>query len=160
MVLFLQRWDGNVFFSQGTIAINGFSIVLPPLDHHHWMFFGCLTIAINGFSIVFLYFYHCFQWFLVVKDHWSNDAMVSMDRRARVVYMTERTHVPRRPCYWGKLAFVCTCRMLWAQVSSVANQCLITVGKHQKVSFRTDFLKIICLLTILKYLELNSPVYM
>ena len=40
-----QRWsffynDGMVmFFSQGTIAIDGFSMVLPPLDHHHWMFF-------------------------------------------------------------------------------------------------------------------------
>ena len=37
----LQRWsffynDGMVmFFFQGTIAINGFSMVLPSLDHHH-----------------------------------------------------------------------------------------------------------------------------
>ena len=40
----LQRWsfiynDGMVmFFFHGTIAINGFSMVLPSLDHHHWMF--------------------------------------------------------------------------------------------------------------------------
>ena len=40
------------------------------------MFFDGLTIAINGF----LFFYHRFQWFLMVPDHWSNDAMVSMDR--------------------------------------------------------------------------------
>ena len=45
------------------------------------MFFGGLTIAINGFSMVFLFFYHRFQWFSMVPDHWSNDAMVSMDRR-------------------------------------------------------------------------------
>ena len=44
------------------------------------MFFGGLTIAINGFSMVFLFFYHRFQWFSMVLDHWSNDAMVSMDR--------------------------------------------------------------------------------
>ena len=49
-------------------------------DHHHWMFFGGLTIATNGFSMVFLFCYHHFQWFSMVPDHWSNDAMVSMDR--------------------------------------------------------------------------------
>ena len=37
----LQRWsffynDGMVmFFFQGTIVIDGFSMVLPSLDHHH-----------------------------------------------------------------------------------------------------------------------------
>ena len=37
----LRRWsffynDGMVmFFFQGTIAIDGFSMVLPSLDHHH-----------------------------------------------------------------------------------------------------------------------------
>ena len=55
----LQRWsffhnDGMVmFFSQGTIAIDGFSMVLPSLDHHHWMFFCRSTIEIDGFSMVF-----------------------------------------------------------------------------------------------------------
>ena len=55
----LQRWsffcnDGMVmFFFQGTIAINGFSMVLPALDHHHWMFFYRSTIDINGFPMVF-----------------------------------------------------------------------------------------------------------
>ena len=44
------------------------------------MFFGNLTIAINGFLMVFLFFYHRFQWFSMVPDHWSNDEMVSMDR--------------------------------------------------------------------------------
>ena len=44
------------------------------------MFFGGLTIDINGFSMVFEFCYHCFQWFSMVPDHWSNDAMVSMDR--------------------------------------------------------------------------------
>ena len=49
-------------------------------DHHHWMFLGGLTIAINGFTMVFWCCYHRFWWFLMVSDHWSNDAMVSMDR--------------------------------------------------------------------------------
>ena len=42
-----------MFFFQGTIAIDGFSMVLPPLDHHHWMFFYRSTIEIDGFSMVF-----------------------------------------------------------------------------------------------------------
>ena len=45
MMIRLQRWsvfhnDGMVMnFFGGTIAINGFSMVLLPLNHHHWMFF-------------------------------------------------------------------------------------------------------------------------
>ena len=42
-----------MFFSQGTIAINGFSMVLLTLDHHHWMFFYRSTIEIDGFLMVF-----------------------------------------------------------------------------------------------------------
>ena len=42
-----------MFFVQGTIAINGFSMVLPSLDHHHRMFFYRSTIEIDGFSMVF-----------------------------------------------------------------------------------------------------------
>ena len=42
-----------MFFSQGTIAIDGFSMVLPSLDHHHRMFFYRSTIEINGFLMVF-----------------------------------------------------------------------------------------------------------
>ena len=38
-----------MFFFHGTIAIDGFSMVLPYLDHHHWMFF----FQIN----------HWYQWF-------------------------------------------------------------------------------------------------
>ena len=49
------------------------------------MFFGTLTIANNGFSMVFGSPNHWFQWFLMVKDHWSNDGMVSMDRTGLVV---------------------------------------------------------------------------
>jgi len=54
-----RRWsifqsDGmvNVFF-QATIEVNGFSMVLTTLDHHHWMFFKGQTIGFNGFSMVF-----------------------------------------------------------------------------------------------------------
>ena len=55
----LQRWsffynDGMVMiFFQGTIVIDGFSMVLPSLDHHHWMFLYSSTIEIDGFSMVF-----------------------------------------------------------------------------------------------------------
>ena len=42
-----------MFFFQGTIAIDGFSMVLPALDHHHWMFFYWSTIDIDGFPMVF-----------------------------------------------------------------------------------------------------------
>ena len=51
------------------------------------MFFGGLTIALNVFSMVFFVFYHRFQWFSMVPDHWSNDAMVSMDRRGLLVHL-------------------------------------------------------------------------
>ena len=44
------------------------------------MFFDTLTIANDGFSMVFGSPNHLFQWFSMVKDHWSNDGMVSMDR--------------------------------------------------------------------------------
>ena len=42
----------NVFF-QATIDYDGFSMVLTPLDHHHWMFLEGPTIGFNGFSMVF-----------------------------------------------------------------------------------------------------------
>ena len=48
MVIFSQPWDGNETF-QGTIAIDGFSMVLLPLNHHHWMFLHWLTIDIDDF---------------------------------------------------------------------------------------------------------------
>ena len=51
------RSDGmvNVFF-QGTIGINGFSMVLPALNYHHLMFFDQSTIDFNGFLMVFRFF--------------------------------------------------------------------------------------------------------
>ena len=48
MVIFSKQLDGNVFFGS-TIAFDGFSMVLPQPDHHHWMFFPRLTIDIDGF---------------------------------------------------------------------------------------------------------------
>ena len=42
-----------MFFFQGTIATDGFSMVLPSLDHHHWMLFYRSTIDNDGFSMVF-----------------------------------------------------------------------------------------------------------
>ena len=45
-----------MFFFQGTIGINGFSMVLTALKHHHLMFFDQPTIDFNGFSMVFRLF--------------------------------------------------------------------------------------------------------
>ena len=42
-----------MFFFQGTIAIDGFSMVLPSLDYHHWIFVYRSTIDIDGYSMVF-----------------------------------------------------------------------------------------------------------
>ena len=52
---FLSDGMVNVFF-QGTIGINGFSMVLPALNHNHLMFFDQPTIDFNGFSMVFRLF--------------------------------------------------------------------------------------------------------
>ena len=52
-------------------------------DHCHQWFF-------NGFWSC----YHRFQWFLMVLDHWSNDAMVSMDRYGLVGPMLLKNPVP------------------------------------------------------------------
>ena len=49
------------------------------------MFFGMLTIDNDGFSMVLGLSNHWFQWFSMVKDHWSNDGMVSMDRTGLMV---------------------------------------------------------------------------
>ena len=38
-----------------------------------------MTNAFNGFSMVLGSFNHWFQWFSMVMDHWSNNAMVLMD---------------------------------------------------------------------------------
>ena len=57
--------DGMVvIFFWGTIALDGFSMVLLPLDHHHYRFFPRLTIDIDGFSMVFPKFrYDGQRWF-------------------------------------------------------------------------------------------------
>ena len=72
---------------RGTIEYNHFFCA----NHFHLMFFSPLTIAFNGFSMVWGSFNHWIQWFSMVMDHWSNDAMVSMDRsplsQTKVLYL-------------------------------------------------------------------------
>merc|ERR1712074_466171 len=84
--LFERTIDKFNGFKETIVIFNGFEETIvnfqwflrrpSPLnvfwqsDHCHQWFF-------NGF----LFFYHRFQWFSMVPDHWSNDAMVSMDRR-------------------------------------------------------------------------------
>ena len=41
--------------------------------------FSFQTIAFNGFSMVVESFNYLFQWFSIVMDHWSHNAMVLMD---------------------------------------------------------------------------------
>ena len=67
-----------MFFSPLTIVFNGFPMVLGSLNYHHLMIPSPRTIGFNGFSMVLGSFNHWFQWFSMVMDHWSNDAMVSM----------------------------------------------------------------------------------
>jgi len=50
---FFRAMEWLMFFFQATIELNGFSMVLTTLDHHHWMFFKGPTIGFNGFSMVF-----------------------------------------------------------------------------------------------------------
>ena len=63
------------------------------------MLFGGLTIATNGFSMFFLFCYHRFQWFSMVPDHWSNDAMVSMDRCGPLWALGSPRHLPIRTLF-------------------------------------------------------------
>ena len=100
MVIFLGQWDGNVFFRKkywyqwffgGESPLpfnifqptdhcfqwfsNGFGVTKPsPLNDFqppdHW--FQWFLMVLGSFN-------YWFQWFSMVMDHWSNDAMVSMD---------------------------------------------------------------------------------
>jgi len=68
----LQRWsffynDGMVmFFFQGTIVIDGFSMVLPSLDHYHWMFFADQPLKLM-----------VFRWFSQIQVRWSAMVLTS-----------------------------------------------------------------------------------
>ena len=64
------------------------------------MFFGTLTIANDGFSMVFGSPNHWFQWFSMVKDHWSNDGMVSMDRPGLYSGDKWRCHIAGQTTTW------------------------------------------------------------
>ena len=65
-------------------------------------FLGGLTIAINGFTMFFLCCYHRFQWFSMVLDHWSNDAMVSMDRCGLTPIQTHSSYFVKLLPEFGK----------------------------------------------------------
>ena len=69
-----------IFIFARTIGINGFLMVLGLLNHYLKLIFSPQTITFNDFSMVLGSFNHWFQWFSMVMDHWSNNAMVSMDR--------------------------------------------------------------------------------
>ena len=75
-----------MFFFQGTIAMDGFSMVLPSLDHHHWMFFYRSTIEIDGFSMVFP----------------NSDAMVSdgfdLEKDLKNAHKRDRSYFTRTVC--------------------------------------------------------------
>ena len=69
-----------IFIFARTIGINGFLMVLGLLNHYLKLIFSPQTIAFNDFLMVLGSFNHWFQWFSMVKDHWSNNAMVSIYR--------------------------------------------------------------------------------
>ena len=89
-----EQW--SFFGSDGMVIFFGVNQPSPltdfqPPDHcFQWFFdgFGVTqplpsadfqTIAFNDFSMVLGSFNHWFQWFSMVMDHWSNNAMVLMD---------------------------------------------------------------------------------
>ena len=68
-------------FEETIDNFNGFEETIENFNgfggHHcHGMFFGTRTIDNNGFSMVLGLLNHWFQWFPMVKDHWSTDGMV------------------------------------------------------------------------------------
>ena len=67
---FFKRCDGNVFF-QGTIANDGFSMVLLLPDHHHWMFF----LQIDHWQRWF------FNGFSQIQVRWSTMVLVEKDHK-------------------------------------------------------------------------------
>ena len=86
----------TILFKETIVKFNGFEETIvnfqwflrrpSPLnvfwrsDHcHQWFFDG------------FWFFYHRFQWFSMVPDHWSNDAMVSMDRSGLIRVVARHT---------------------------------------------------------------------
>ena len=75
-------------FFGGTIAINGFSMVLLPLNHHHWMFFHWLTIAIDGF-----------QWFPQILVRWSTMVLAHLKDLKKLAIATY-------PIFWQILLMI------------------------------------------------------
>ena len=64
MVIYRERWDGNIYFCKK--------------HWHQWGFDGFWVtqpLPLTDFKPSD----HCFQWFSMVMDHWSNNAMVLMD---------------------------------------------------------------------------------
>ena len=95
-----------MFFSQGTIASDGFSMVLLPHDHHHWMFFCRLTIDIDGFSMVFSQ----------IQVRWLTMVLVMKrpKKRVNVKYFTTNLpnlqntfHAPFHPFHFSSEVLIC-----------------------------------------------------
>ena len=66
MVNFWARWNVNGF-RQGTIVVNGFSMVFFTSEPSLSIVFHISTIGINGFSNVFSLETMVFQWFFAVE---------------------------------------------------------------------------------------------
>ena len=94
---------GNCNELEETIEDFQFSMVLEVL--------GTLTIDINGFSMVFESFDH---WFSMVRDYWSNDGMVSMDRSGLFQIKTRMSWDVGMLPHLINVAFVCLLLGLFA----------------------------------------------
>ena len=66
MVNFWAQWNVNGF-RQGTIVVNGFSMVFFTSEPSLMMVFHISTIGINGFSNVFSLETMVFQWFFALE---------------------------------------------------------------------------------------------
>ena len=97
-----------MIFFQGTIANDGFSMVLLPPDHHHWMFFCRLTIDIDGFSMVFP------NSGTMVNDGFGYKKTKKMRKCDRLHFSTNlrnlqnTLHAPFHPFHFQSIVLICT----------------------------------------------------
>ena len=66
MVHFLERWNVNGF-RQGTIVVNGFSMVFLLVNHRCRWFFTSQPLVSMVFPMVFPLVTMVFQWFFTVE---------------------------------------------------------------------------------------------
>ena len=100
------------------------------------MIFSPQTIAFNGFSIVLGLINHWIQWFSMVMDHWSNNAMVSMGHSHLNSHKDWNFKVtdPAEEVNPGSGIILAFCRNLeWAGDSFCPSECCFTKWRQKHV---------------------------